>query len=293
MGGLAPVYRTTLYGATLVLAPTDPEDLLAAMTDHEATGVSVVPTLLSRLLDAGLLPDSLRFVLVGGAPTPTELVERCADRSVPVCPTYGMTETASQIATAAPGEAPRHPGTVGRPLLFTDVTVVDEHGDAVPAGEPGELAVGGPTVTPGYYDDPDATAAAFSPNGLLTGDVGHRDEGGRVYVHGRADDRIVTGGQNVDPGEVAAVLRDLPGVGDAVVVGLPDEEWGERVAALLEPDPGSDADAPDAATVEAHCRERLAGYKLPRVLAVDAIPRTESGTADRDAVRERLREARA
>jgi O-succinylbenzoic acid--CoA ligase len=293
MGGLAPVYRTTLYGATLVLTPTDPADLLAAMSDHEATGVSVVPTLLSRLLDAGDLPDSLRFVLVGGAPAPTELVERCADRSVPVCPTYGMTETASQIATAAPGEAPRHPGTVGRPLLFTDVTVVDEHGDAVPPGEPGELAVSGPTVTPGYYDDPDATAAAFSPNGLLTGDVGHRDEGGRVYVHGRADDRIVTGGQNVDPGEVAAVLRDLPGVGDAVVVGLPDEEWGERVAALLEPDPGSDADAPDATAVEAHCRERLAGYKLPRVLAVDAIPRTESGTADRDAVRERLREARA
>ncbi|WP_368280390.1 AMP-binding protein [Halomarina oriensis] len=285
MGGLAPVYRTTLYGATLVRCPTDAEGLLAAMTDHGATGVSVVPTMLRRLLDAGDPPDSLRFVLVGGAPTPPELVERCADRGVPVCPTYGMTETASQIATAAPGEAPAAPNSVGRPLLFTDVTVVDDHGDVVPTGTPGELAVSGPTVTPGYYEDPAATRAAFGTSGLLTGDVGHRDEAGRLYVHNRKDDRIVTGGQNVDPGEVAAVLRELPTVRDAVVVGLPDEEWGQRVAALVEPQPGV---ALDAGTVEAHCRDRLAGYKLPRVLAFDDIPRTESGTAGRDAVRERL-----
>jgi O-succinylbenzoic acid--CoA ligase len=290
MGGLAPVYRTTLYGATVVLCPTDAEGLLAAMTDHGATGVSVVPTMLRRLLDAGDLPDSLRFVLVGGAPTPPDLVERCAERDVPVCPTYGMTETASQIATAAPGEAPARPDAVGRPLLFTDVTVVDDHGDALPTGQPGELAVSGPTVTREYYEDPAATAAAFDAHGLLTGDVGHRDEAGFLYVHNRKDDRIVSGGQNVDPGEVAAVIRGLPGVNDAVVVGLPDEEWGQRVAALVEPRSGATL---DAETVEAHCRERLAGYKLPRVLAFDDIPRTESGTAEREAVRDRLERARA
>jgi len=290
MGGLAPVYRTTLYGATVVLCPTDAEGLLAAMADHGATGVSVVPTMLRRLLDAGDLPDSLRFVLVGGAPTPSELVERCAERNVPVCPTYGMTETASQIATAAPGEAPAHPDSVGRPLLFTDVTVVDDHGDAVPTGQSGELAVSGPTVTQEYYEDPAATAAAFSAHGLLTGDVGHRDDTGLLYVHNRKDDRIVTGGQNVDPGEVAAVIRGLPAVSDAVVVGLPDEEWGQRVAALVEPRSGATL---DAETVDAHCRERLAGYKLPRVLAFDDIPRTESGTAEREAVRDRLERARA
>ncbi|MFD1512401.1 class I adenylate-forming enzyme family protein [Halomarina rubra] len=296
MGGLAPVYRTTLYGATLVLCPTDTDDLLAAMTDHAATGISVVPTLLRRLLDAGDLPDSLRFVLVGGAPTPPELVARCAERDVPVCPTYGMTETASQIATAAPGEAPAHPDSVGRPLMFTDVAVVDDHGRPVPTGTSGELAVCGPTVTPGYYDDPAATAETFEGCGLLTGDVGHRDAAGRVYVHNRKDERILTGGQNVDPGEVAAVIRGLSGVRDAAVLGLPDEEWGQRVAALVEPEPGVAAGPGtplDAATVEAHCRERLAGFKLPRVVAFGEIPRTESGTADRAAVRALLAEARA
>ncbi|MFC5969912.1 class I adenylate-forming enzyme family protein [Halomarina salina] len=298
MGGLAPVYRTALSGGAVVLCPTDPEGLLAAMTDHDATGVSVVPTMLRRLLDAGDLPASLRFVLVGGAATPPELVERCVERDVPVCPTYGMTETASQIATAAPGEAAGHPGSVGRPLMFTDVTVVDDHGDPLSAGQAGELVVSGPTVTPGYYGDPEATRAAFECHGLRTGDVGHRDEGGRLYVHNRKDERIVSGGQNVDPGEVAAVLRELPGVSDAVVLGLPDDEWGERVAALVEPESGSESETGsnleptdlDAATVEAHCRARLAGYKLPRVVGFATIPRTESGTADRAAVREVLRE---
>jgi len=289
MGGLAPIYRATLYGATVVRCPTDPDALLDAMADHGATGVSLVPTLLSRLLDAGELPDALRTILLGGAPTPDALIERCAARDVPVCPTYGMTETASQIATARPGEAVDHVGTVGRPLLFTDVTIVDERGDPVPRGEAGELVVAGPTVAPGYYGDPAATAAAFDTHGLRTGDVGYRDEGSRLWVSGRRDDRIVTGGRNVDPGEVAAALRELDGVRDAAVVGLPDEEWGQRVAALVEPDGGA---ALDEETVEAHCRDRLAGYKLPRTVAFDAVPRTGSGTVDRQAVRERLRRAR-
>ena len=287
MGGLGPVYRAVLYGSNVVLCPTDPRELLTALAEYEATGVSLVPTLLSRLLDAGELPDSLRFVLLGGAPASDALVERCGERGVPVCPTYGMTETASQIATARPGEATARVGSVGRPLMFTDVTVVGDRGDPLPAGEAGELVVSGPTVTPGYYDDPAATARAFGDYGLHTGDVGYFDGDGRLWVRSRKDERIITGGQNVDPGEVAAVLRELDGVADAVVVGLPDEEWGERVAALVEPADGATL---DATAVETHCRERLAGYKLPRVLAFDAIPRTESGTADREAVRARLRE---
>ncbi|WP_254537896.1 class I adenylate-forming enzyme family protein [Halomarina litorea] len=289
MGGLAPVYRAVLYGSNVLLCSTDPDELLAALTEYEATGVSLVPTLLSRLLDAGALPDSLRFVLLGGAPASDELVERCGERGVPVCPTYGMTETASQIATVRPGEATAHVGSVGRPLMFTEVTVVDDHGDPLPAGKPGELVVSGPTVTPGYYEDPAATARAFGPYGFYTGDVGYFDGDGRLWVRSRKDERIITGGQNVDPSEVASVIRELDGVADAVVLGLPDEEWGECVAALVEPVAGAD---PDSDAVEAHCRERLAGYKLPRVVAFGTIPRTESGTADREAVRTRLRPVR-
>ncbi|MFC7155062.1 class I adenylate-forming enzyme family protein [Halomarina halobia] len=292
MGGLASVLRSTLYGSAVLLCPTDADDLLAALREHRPTGISLVPTLLRRLLDAGDLPDSLRFVLLGGAPAPDDLVRECGERGVPVCPTYGMTETASQVATARPEEAVAHVGTVGRPLLFTEVTVVDDHGDPLPTGSTGELVIAGPTVTPGYYDDPAATAEAFCPHGLLTGDVGRVDEDGRLWIGDRKADRIITGGQNVDPREVVAVLRDLDGVRDAAVVGLSDEEWGERVAALIEVGDGDDAEAVDATAVEAHCRDRLAGFKRPRVVAFGALPRTESGTVDRAAVRERLREKR-
>ncbi|PSP86531.1 o-succinylbenzoate--CoA ligase [Halobacteriales archaeon QS_1_68_17] len=284
MGGLAPVVRSTLYGTTLVLQEGfDAESTLAAMATHEPTGVSLVPTQLRRLLDAGSLPDSLRFVLLGGAPAPGSLIRECADRDVPVCPTYGMTETASQIATARPEAAFAEPGTVGRPLVFTDVTVVDESGDPVPDSTAGELVVDGPTVSPGYYGAPEVTAAARCAHGLRTGDVGYRDADGRLRVLNRKDDRILTGGETVDPGEVIDVLRSHPAVDAAAVVGVPDPEWGERVVALVVP---AGEDAPSAERLRDYCRERLAGYKRPKAVGfAGELPRTASGTVDRERVR--------
>jgi O-succinylbenzoic acid--CoA ligase len=290
MGGLSPVLRMPLYGSTVVLRRSfAPGRTVDDIDQHGVTCVSLVPTMLRRMLDArGTLADHLRVVLLGGAPASEALVERCRNYSVPVYPTYGMTETASQIATATPEEAYRNPRTVGRPLFGTDVRVVDEAGEEVPPGEPGELLVSGPTVSPGYYDDPEATAAAFTPEGLRTGDVGVVEDG-RVRVLNRKDGRIVTGGENVDPGEVVEVLRDHSDVRDAAVVGLPDPEWGERVAALVVPA----GDPPDRAAIEAHCRAHLAGFKLPRIVAfADELPRTVSGTVDREAVEERLTAAR-
>jgi O-succinylbenzoic acid--CoA ligase len=287
MGGLAPIVRSVLYGTTAVLQRGfDTEATATAIAEAEVTGVSLVPTMLQRLLDDGWSPpDRLRFVLLGGAPATPDLLAECERRGVPVHPTYGMTETASQIATARPADAFEHEGTVGQPLLCTEVTVVDpETREPRHAGEPGELVVSGPTVTPGYLDD-QRTAAAFTERGLHTGDVGYRDADGRLWVRNRLDDRIVSGGENVDPGEVRAALRAHDRVEDAAVVGLADDEWGERVAALVVP-------VDDSLTehmIETHCRERLAGFKLPRTVAfAEELPRTASGTVDRDAVRERL-----
>jgi O-succinylbenzoic acid--CoA ligase len=287
MGGLAPIYRSVLYGTTLVVGEAfDPEATLAAMHETRPTCVSLVPTMLQRLLDAGDLPESLRVVLLGGAAAPDDLVRKCGERGVPVCPTYGMTEAASQIATALPEEALENVGTVGAPLMFTDLHVVDENGRECDADEVGELVVSGPTVTPGYYRDPAATAAAFSSLGFHTGDSGYRDEDGRLFVMQRLDDRIVTGGENVDPEEVVAALRAHPAITEAAVVGVPDEEWGERVAALVVGDISREE-------LAAHCRGRLAGFKRPRIVAfVDELPRTASGTIDREAVRDRLVGAR-
>ncbi|WP_436924553.1 class I adenylate-forming enzyme family protein [Halosimplex amylolyticum] len=304
MGGLAPLVRSTLYGTTTVVQREFDADATAGVLDEfDISGVSLVPTMLTRLLDDGWSPsDSLRFVLLGGAPASRDLIERCADRGVPAYPTYGMTETASQVATATPEEARSHPDTVGRPLRNTTVTVLDSGGEGeatAEPSEPGELVVDGPTVTPGYLDD-EQTAAAFGDCGFHTGDLGHADEDGRLWIVGRVDDAIVTGGENVHPARVADALREVDGVEDAAVVGIPDEEWGERVAALVVPTGDATAVTDSTGTTELTAdrirdaaRDRLAAFAVPKTVAfADELPRTHSGTVDRDAVRERLAAAR-
>jgi len=300
-GGISPLLRMPVYGMTVVLrAGFDAGDTADDLDEYDATAVSVVPTMLRRMLDRrGTLTESLRVVLLGGAPASNELIERCRNYSVPVFPTYGMTETASQVATARPRAAFENPESVGRPLFLTEVRVVDEDGDPLPAGESGELVVDGPTVTPGYYGAPEATDAAFGRFGLHTGDVGVLDESGALTVLNRLDDRILTGGENVDPGGVAAVLADHPDVAEAAVVGVPDPEWGEAVSALLVPEPGvspPDSEPTSAADrrldpeeVLGFARDRLAPHKLPKALRVaESLPRTASGTIDRPAVRDRF-----
>jgi len=287
MGGLAPLVRSTLYGTTTVLQREfDARATARALGNEDATGTSMVPTMLKRLLEAGWTPDDrLRFVLLGGAPASRALLERALERDVPVFPTYGTTETASQVATATPVEVADHPGTVGRPLANTGVSVLDD-GTPVEAGQSGELVVSGPTVSPGYLDA-DRSAAAFGSEGFHTGDLGHGDEAGRLWVLGRLDDRIVTGGENVSPASVAEALESHDSVAEAAVVGLPDEEWGQRVAALVVPE----GTAVDREAVLTHARGRLAPYAVPKTLAVtDGLPRTASGTVDREAVREALQQ---
>ncbi|WP_302080830.1 o-succinylbenzoate--CoA ligase [Salinibaculum rarum] len=284
MGGLAPAVRCSLYGTTLVVQQTFEADRVAdTLASYGVTVVSLVPTQLKRLLDNDWTPaEPLETVLLGGAPASTDLLDRALEAGVPVYPTYGMTETASQVTTATPADAAAYPGTVGQPLVTTTVTVVAGDGTRVEAGETGELVVDGPTVTPGYLDDA-TTERAFGEFGLHTGDVGYRDEDGRLWVLGRADDTIITGGENVHPSEVESVLCDHPAVTDAAVVGLADEEWGERIGALVVADEVTTTD------IESFARERLADYKVPKTLSLtSALPRTASGTVDRDSVRTRL-----
>ena len=287
VGGIAPIFRSTLYGTAVVIRESfDPGGVADDIERHDVTVVSLVPTMLAEMLERrGTLSDSLRAVLLGGAPAPDSLIERCRNYSIPVFPTYGMTETASQIATARPQQAFERAGTVGRPLLWTELTVVDDEGQPVEAGKRGEIVVSGPMVTAGYYGDVDANVEAFCEHGLRTGDVGYASEHGYLYVLNRLDDRIITGGENVDPGEVVEALRSHPEVDEAAVVGLDDDTWGERVAALVVPR----TEPLSADSLEGHCRDRLAGYKLPRVIAVtDSLPRTASGTIKRPVVREQL-----
>jgi O-succinylbenzoic acid--CoA ligase len=284
MGGLAPAVRTALYGTTLVVQETFDADTTAdVLESYGITGVSLVPTQLKRLLDSGWTPsETLSTVLLGGAPAGEELLERARAAGVPVYPTYGMTEAASQITTATPDDAAAFPETVGQPLVTTTVSVLDETGTPVEDGETGEIVVDGPTVTPGYLDE-STTERAIGPHGLHTGDIGYRDEAGRLWVLGRADDTIITGGENVHPAEVESALREHPAVNDVVVVGIADEEWGERIGALVVTPDGEPVD------VDAFIGERLADYKRPKTIGFTTdLPRTASGTVNRDAVRARL-----
>jgi O-succinylbenzoic acid--CoA ligase len=243
VGGLSILLRSAIAATTVLLHRRwSTEAVLRGLDD--ATIVSLVPTTLARLLDAGLEePPALRWALLGGAPIPPPLLDRARAARVPVAPTYGLTEACSQVTTN------------GAALFCTRVGLALD----------GEVLVSGPTVAPG------------TPDGVLrTGDLGSFDARGHLRITGRKSDTIVTGGENVAPAEVEAVLEAHPDVLEAAVLGRPDAEWGEAVVALVVVRPGASL-APDA--LREHAAAALAGYKVPKAIRTTAagLPRTASG----------------
>ncbi len=287
VGGLAMAWRSVIYGIPLLVHDTfDPRAANDEIDAGGATLVSVVSTMLERMLEVRgpkRFPPSLRCVLLGGGPAPASLIAACAARGVPVAPTYGLTETASQVATLAPGGIQHRPGSSGQALLCTQVRI-DRDGRTAAAGEVGEIAVRGPTVMRGYAGRPDETARALRDGWLHTGDLGYLDGEGYLYVVDRRDDLIVTGGENVYPAEVEAVLRQHPAIADAGVIGVPDPTWGQAVAAVVVVRPDG---RPGQEEIKAFCAGRLAGYKVPRrVWFVDSLPRSGAGKLLRRQIRE-------
>ncbi|HEV2821322.1 MAG TPA: AMP-binding protein [Solirubrobacteraceae bacterium] len=253
VGGLSVLLRAVIGATTVILHERfDTQAVLQELIRRDGpTAVSLVPTMLQRLLDAGLRrPSTLRTALLGGAPVPPALLERARDAGVPVVTTYGLTEACSQVATA------------GAPLFCTRVRIADD----------GEVLVSGPTVAPG----------AAGPDGWLrTGDLGELATDGTLLVTGRAADTIVTGGENVAPSEVEAVLERHPAVSEAVVHGRPDPVWGEAVVATV---------VLRAETVEAelsaHCAAHMATHQVPKAVAfATELPRTAGGKLRRRAGR--------
>ncbi|RLT39453.1 MAG: o-succinylbenzoate--CoA ligase [Chloroflexi bacterium] len=294
VGGLSILLRSAIYGTTAVIHERFEEARVdRALREERVTLLSVVATMLQRVF--AVSPDgfspSLRGVLLGGGPAPRPLLEEAARRSMPVMQTYGLTETCSQVATLGQADALRKLGSAGLPLLTSTLRIEADGRDAE-AGEVGEILVAGPTVCAGYLHRPDATAAAIRDGWLHTGDLGWRDDEGYLYVADRRDDLIVSGGENVYPAEVESALLEHRAIEEAAVVGMPDDRWGARVVAVVVP--RANIEAPSTAAIDAHLRERLAGYKVPREIIVEAepLPRTASGKLQRHLVRDRLREAR-
>jgi O-succinylbenzoic acid--CoA ligase len=237
IGGLMVLLRSAIYATTVVIGPPDTPGVTLA---------SLVPTMLARLLDAGARPPA-RAVLLGGAPADPALLVRARDAGWPVAPTYGLTQACSQVTVGEIGDTE----TSGRALPGVAVAIAPD----------GEILVSGPTVAG------DGT--------LRTGDLGRLDDRGRLIVLGRTTDTIVTGGENVAPAEVEAVLREHPSVADAGVFARPHAEWGEAVTARVVLRPGAEATGEE---LRAFAAERLARFKVPKAVEVaDLLPRTESG----------------
>ena len=261
VGGLSVQLRSAIYATTVVLHDRfDTEAVLGALMDpaRAVTLVSLVPTMLARLLDAGLRePPTLRWALLGGGPIAPALLVAAGAAGVNVAPSYGMTEACSQIATN------------GLALLGTELRIADD----------GEILVRGPSVARGALGD---------DGWLHTGDLGALDGRGRLTITGRKADRIVSGGENIAPAEVEAVLLEHPAVADAAVVGVPDPEWGEAVAAYVVLRAGM---ASDGEALRAHCARKLAGFKVPKAIRlVSGLPRGETGKLRRRDLGKSLRE---
>jgi O-succinylbenzoic acid--CoA ligase len=261
VGGLAMFLRAAICNQPLVTVTRfDEPAALEAIEADRPTLLSVVPTMLARLLDAGG-PEplrGLRAILVGGAPAPVDQVRRWAALGLPVCPTYGLTETCSQVTLVPPGRAAELAGTAGTVCPHASIAI-----------EEGEIVVSGPSVSPGYVTagiEPAPAAGRFR-----TGDLGRLDDD-VLTVLGRGDATIITGGENVHPEEVEATLRAHPGVSDAAVAGRGDERWGQLVAAWVV------AEGATAEDLERWCRERLPAFKVPRRWSfVERVPRSEGG----------------
>ena len=278
VGGLSILLRSVIYGTTAVVHPGfDPSRVNAAIDDG-ITMISVVANMLQRMLDQRgdrPYPTSLRCVLLGGGPAPEELLRRCAEIDVPVVQTYGLTETASQIATLAPQDALRKLGSAGKPLFGAELRIVDAEGAECTSNEAGEIVVRGPSVTPGYLNRPAETADAIHDGWLRTGDLGYLDDEGYLYVLDRRDDLIVSGGENVYPAEIEAALQSHPDVTEAGVYGVEDGRWGRVPVAVVVLNEGA---SPDAEALLAFCRERLAAYKTPkRIEFATALPSNAAG----------------
>lgn len=291
--GLIAVARTTLMlGGTLVVSDRfTPARTLAALADRQRaiTHYFAVPQIALALRNdpaySAAALAGLHALFVGGAPLTQALIESYLDDGVALVNGYGMSEAGTVLHVPIDRRAVQdNPGSVGLPAPLLDIRIVDEDGREVDEGEIGELWLRGPAVTPGYWNKPQETAAAFTDGWYRTGDLGRREANGFYRIVDRLKDMYISGGENVYPAEVEAALASHPDILDAAVVGIPDIRWGECGVAYVVLRPGAAATGDEIA---GHCAARLAAFKRPaRILFVEAIPRTASGKVQKNVLRQ-------
>jgi fatty-acyl-CoA synthase len=269
-GGLLSIHRTF-----------EPVQALAAIESERLNAAWFAPVMTTALLTH---PDrdrydvsSLKWVIGGGEKTPEARIRAFSDlfKSARYIDAYGLTETVGGDTFMDAGRELDKIGSTGRAIAHVEIEIRDDHGRSLPPGEDGEICLRGPKVTKGYWKDPDKTAAAFFGDWFRTGDIGHLDSDGFLYLTDRKKDLIVSGGENITSSEVERVIYELPSVREVAVVGLPDERWGEKPVAVVVL---ANDESLDLASLAAHCRAQLAGFKVPKELIIrDGLPRNPSG----------------
>ena len=296
---VAPLFHTAglnmlclpalLKGGTVVIEPAfDPERALAAIGAHRVTSLFGVPAIYDAMAAAPGWADadlsSLRTLLCGGAPVPLATIRRYTQRGLAFIQGYGMTESAPGALLLDAAHAQVKAGSAGVPHFFTDVRVAGPDGAQAAPGERGEIRVRGPNVMPGYWGQPEASAAVLDGGWLHSGDVGVTDADGYVSVVDRIKDMIISGGENIYPAEVENALLEHPAVADCAVIGVPDGTWGEVGRAVVVLRPGTAVTGPE---LLGFLDGRLARYKIPKsVCFTGALPRTATGKILKKQLRE-------
>lgn len=281
VGGMSFATIFTHIGATAILPPAwDPETVLNLIEDKGINHFFAVAAMLQGLLDAPSLKktdlSSIRWIMAGGAPVPPDLIRTFDGLGIPVVQTYGATETAGPATVVDLPNAVAKAGSAGLPFFHTDVIVDDGQGGCAAAGEVGEICIKGPHLTQEYWRNPSATSEAFDGGWYRSGDLGRLDDDGYLFIVDRLKDMIVSGGENIYPGEVEAALAGCPGVAEAAVIGVPDDKWGQIVCAVVVP---LDGGAVTLEQVRAHCADKIASYKLPCLVRerTEPLPRNATG----------------
>jgi len=274
-------------GGRLVLQKSfEAEETLQIIEDHNVTCFAVVPTALRMMVNAPSFPErelrSLRFMPVGGEPLEAALQEAFLEKGAETLNVFGLSETTDGAIYQRPGDDLMN-GSVGKIATHVEVKLLSDNSQEVSEGETGELLIGGPTVSPGYWKSPQKTEETFQEGWMKTGDLAYRDKEGFFYMVGRGDDMIKSGAEKISPAEIEQVIASMPEVADVVVIGIPDKKWGQVPKAIVARKRGMEIKEEDIIKV---CKGELAGYKKPKsIVIVDELPKTGAGKVDRALIR--------